>query len=92
MSVSIRMEKKPSRARRKASGRGGHACDCDDAPMSRVNGQSEDETVGTEKSLGNGSRDTPLVVALETADIRELDHLPELGWLDGAKRRRVHLQ
>ncbi len=53
----------------------------DDGPMTRANGHPTDGTVGTPRPFGNRSGGTPLVVSRETADIGELDDLPEFGRL-----------
>ncbi len=53
----------------------------DDGPMTRANSHREDGTVGTARPFGNRSGGTPLVVSQGTADIGELDDLPEFGRL-----------
>jgi len=50
------------------------------------------EPLTTASPLGNRSGGASLVVSLETADIRELDHLAELERLGGTMLRGVNLQ
>ncbi len=64
----------------------------DDGPMTRANGRPREGTVGTPRPFGNRSGGTPLVASLETANIGELDDLPELGRLYRAMVGRVHIQ
>lgn len=63
-----------------------------DGLVTQADGDPEDGSVKAARPTGNRSGRAPLVVSLESAGIRKLDHLPEIGWLHRAMVGRVHVQ